>query len=138
MERATKNVRLGLTLPVGSADGAAELARAAQGCGYEEIWLAEVNGGDAYAIAGALAASVPGMRIGTAVVPAQTRTPLVHAMAALSLSQLGTKSVKGHDGDSCDSVQLCPQQLPHAGLRSRPFPWMSVVSSGGHPSNGVR
>jgi probable F420-dependent oxidoreductase len=88
MERATKNVRLGLTLPVGSADGAAELARAAQGCGYEEIWLAEVNGGDAYAIAGALAASVPGMRIGTAVVPAQTRTPLVHAMAALSLSQL--------------------------------------------------
>jgi probable F420-dependent oxidoreductase len=88
MERATKNVRLGLTLPIGGAEGAAEMARAAHACGYEELWLAEVNGGDAYAIAGALAASVPGMRIGTAVVPAQTRTPLVHAMAALSLSQL--------------------------------------------------
>ena len=88
MERATKNVRLGLTLPLGSAQHAAEQARAARACGYEELWLAEVGGGDAYAIAGALAASVPGMRIGTAVVPAQTRTPMVHAMAALSLSQL--------------------------------------------------
>lgn len=88
MERATKNVRLGLTLPIGGAEGAVEMARAARACGYEELWLAEVNGGDAYAIAGALSAGVPGMRIGTAVVPAQTRTPLVHAMAALSLSQL--------------------------------------------------
>ncbi len=88
MERATKNVRLGLTLPLGSALHATEQARAARACGYEELWLAEVGGGDVYAIAGALAASVPGMRIGTAVVPAQTRTPMVHAMAALSLSQL--------------------------------------------------
>jgi probable F420-dependent oxidoreductase len=88
MERATKNVRLGLTLPIGGAQDAAELARLARSRGYEELWLAEVGGGDAYALAGALAASVPGMRIGTAVVPAQTRTPMVHAMAALTLSQL--------------------------------------------------
>lgn len=88
MERASKNVRMGLTLPLGSAAGAVETARAAQACGYEEIWLAEVNTGDAYAVAGALAAGAPGMRLGTAVVPAQTRTPFVHAMAALSLSQL--------------------------------------------------
>jgi probable F420-dependent oxidoreductase len=88
MERATKNVRLGLTLPIGGAQEAAEQARAARACGYEELWLAEVGGGDAYALAGALAVSVPGMRIGTAVVPAQTRTPMVHAMAALTLSQL--------------------------------------------------
>jgi probable F420-dependent oxidoreductase len=88
MERTTKNVRLGLTLPIGGAQHAVEQARAARACGYEEIWLAEVGGGDAYAVAGALAVGVPGMRIGTAVVPAQTRTPMVHAMAALSLSQL--------------------------------------------------
>jgi len=88
MERTTKNVRLGLTLPIGGAQDAAQLARAARTCGYEELWLAEVGGGDAYALAGALAVSVPGMRIGTAVVPAQTRTPMVHAMAALTLNQL--------------------------------------------------
>ena len=88
MERATRNVRLGLTLPLGSAAGAVELARTARERGFEELWLAEVANGDAYAIAGALAVGAPGMRIGTAVVPAQTRTAMVHAMAAMSLNQL--------------------------------------------------
>jgi probable F420-dependent oxidoreductase len=88
MERTQKNVRLGLTAPVGAADTTLEVAKAAQQRGYEELWMAEVSGGDAYALAGALAVAVPGMRIGTAVVPAQTRTPMVHAMAAMTLSQL--------------------------------------------------
>lgn len=88
MERASKNVRLGLTLPLGGAQDAVPMARFARELGYEELWLAEVAGGDSYAIAGALAAGAPGMRIGTAVVPAQTRTPMIHAMAAMSLSQL--------------------------------------------------
>jgi probable F420-dependent oxidoreductase len=88
MERASKNVRLGLTMPLGGAQNAVETARFARDNGFEELWLAEVNGGDAYAVAGALAVGVPGMRIGTAVVPAQTRTPFVHAMAGLTLSQL--------------------------------------------------
>jgi probable F420-dependent oxidoreductase len=88
MERSTKNVRLGVTLPLGGAHEAIPTARFAREHGYEEAWLAEVAGGDAYAIAGAIAAGVPGMRIGTAVVPAQTRTPMMHALAAMSLSQL--------------------------------------------------
>jgi probable F420-dependent oxidoreductase len=88
MERAKKNVRLGMTLPLGGADKAAELAKAARDRGYEEIWMAEVNGGDSYALAGAVAQALPGARIGTAVVPAQTRTPMVHAMAAMTLSQM--------------------------------------------------
>ncbi|MBW2223357.1 MAG: LLM class flavin-dependent oxidoreductase, partial [Deltaproteobacteria bacterium] len=64
------------------------LARVAKEHGYDEIWMAEVNGGDSYALAGAVAQGLPGMRIGTAVVPAQTRTPMMHAMAAMTLSQL--------------------------------------------------
>ena len=88
MERTTKNVRLGMTLPVGGADMAVELARLARDAGYEEVWMAEVNGGDSYALAGAVAQGLPGTRIGTAVVPAQTRTPMMHAMAAMTLSQL--------------------------------------------------
>jgi probable F420-dependent oxidoreductase len=88
MKRTEKNVRLGLTLPLGSARDAVSLAQAAKANGFEELWLAEVSSGDAYAIAGALAVGAPGMPIGTAVVPAQTRTPMVHAMAAMSLSQL--------------------------------------------------
>ena len=88
MERAKKNARLGMTLPIGGADKAAELAKAAHDRGYEEIWMAEVNGGDAYALAGAVAHALPGVRIGTAVVPAQTRTPMAHAMSAMTLSQM--------------------------------------------------
>ncbi len=88
MERAEKNVRLGMTLPLGGADKAVELAKAAVDRGYEEIWMAEVNGGDSYALAGAVAQGLPGTRIGTAVVPAQTRAPMVHAMAAMTLSQM--------------------------------------------------
>ncbi|MBW2719703.1 MAG: LLM class flavin-dependent oxidoreductase [Deltaproteobacteria bacterium] len=78
MERAAKNVRLGMTLPLGGAENAVGLARVAKEHGYDEIWMAEVNG----------AQGLPGMRIGTAVVPAQTRTPMMHAMAAMTLSQL--------------------------------------------------
>jgi probable F420-dependent oxidoreductase len=88
MERAEKNVRLGLTLPVFAARESLEVARLAQRRGYDELWMAEVASGDAYALAGAAAVAVPGMRIGTAVVPAQTRSALVHAMAAMTLSQL--------------------------------------------------
>lgn len=88
MERAGKNVRLGITMPLGSAADAAALTAHAVARGCEEIWMAEVNGGDAYALAGALAALHPGVRIGTAVTPAQTRAPFVHAMAAMTLNQL--------------------------------------------------
>lgn len=73
---------------MGGADKAVELVRDARDRGYEETWMAEVNGGDSYALAGAVAQGVPGMRIGTAVVPAQTRTPMMHAMAAMTLSQM--------------------------------------------------
>jgi probable F420-dependent oxidoreductase len=88
MERTEKNVRLGMTLPIGSAHKAVELARAAVERGYEEIWMAEVNGGDSYALCGAIAQGLPGVRLGTAVVPAQTRTPMMHAMSAMTLSQM--------------------------------------------------
>ena len=88
MTRAEKNVRLGMTLPIGPANEAVDLARAAIESGYEEVWMAEVNGGDSYALAGAVARGLPGVPIGTAVVPAQTRTPMMHAMAAMTLSQM--------------------------------------------------
>lgn len=88
MERAEKNARLGVTLPLGPANEAVELAKSAVERGYEEVWMAEVNGGDSYALAGAVAQGLPGVPIGTAVVPAQTRTPMMHAMAAMTLSQM--------------------------------------------------
>lgn len=83
-------MRLGLTLPTIPLDAPAcvELARNARSLGYDEIWMAEVGGHDSYALAAAAAQASPGMRIGTAIVPAQTRAPMVHAMAAAVLDQL--------------------------------------------------
>ncbi len=85
--------RLGLTLPTIPAQPpiakhALTLARDLCAKGYEEIWLAEVNAADSYALAGALSQAVPGVRIGTGVVPLQTRTVMIHAMAALTLHEL--------------------------------------------------
>lgn len=88
MERALRNARLAISGPLGTAPQTLELCRYAHEHGCEEIWLAEVAGGDAYALAGALAVALPGVPIGTAVTPAQTRTPLVHAMACMTLGQL--------------------------------------------------
>jgi probable F420-dependent oxidoreductase len=83
-------LRLGISLPLiplPARDNVA-LAGSARDLGYEDVWFAEVGGHDAYTLAAAVAVAQPGMRIGTAVVPAQTRTPMVHAMAAATLQQL--------------------------------------------------
>jgi alkanesulfonate monooxygenase SsuD/methylene tetrahydromethanopterin reductase-like flavin-dependent oxidoreductase (luciferase family) len=64
--------RLGLTLPMVPmqppvAQNAVALAKELCPKGYDEIWLAEVNAAECYALAGALSQAVPGVRIGTGV-----------------------------------------------------------------------
>lgn len=83
-------MRLGLTLPLVSqtAAEAVALGRELHAEGIREVWLAEVGAADSYALAGALSQAMADTRFGTAVVPAQTRSPMVHAMAAATLSQL--------------------------------------------------
>jgi probable F420-dependent oxidoreductase len=85
--------RLGLTLPLipmqpPVARSAIALAQKLCGQGYDEIWLAEVNSGESFALAGALSQAVPGTRIGTGIVPLATRSVMVHALGALTLGEL--------------------------------------------------
>lgn len=85
--------RLGLTLPTipmqpPVAAQALTIARHFCARGYQEVWLAEVNSADSYALAGALSQVVPGTRIGTGVVPLATRSVMVHALAAATLHEL--------------------------------------------------
>ena len=40
MKRAAKNVRLGMTLPLGGSQHAVELARVAKDRAYDKIWMA--------------------------------------------------------------------------------------------------
>lgn len=81
--------KLAISLPIPGPDLRDSLAyaREAEALGYDEAWLAEVGGPDAFSLAGALAGATR-QRIGTAVVPIYNRTPMVLAMTAASLSQL--------------------------------------------------
>lgn len=132
MERASKNVRLGMTMPLGSAADAKELTAYAIERGCEEVWLAEVNGGDAYALAGALAAWFPGIRLGTAVTPAQTRAAFVHAMSCMTLNQLtGGNFILGMGLSSPNIVkQWCGQPFdkPLARMRDHVTALRSLLS----------
>ncbi len=80
--------KLAISVPIpGGLLESVAYAREAERLGYEEAWLPEVGGPDAFALAGALAVETD-LRLGTAVVPIYTRTPMVIGMTAASLSQL--------------------------------------------------
>lgn len=66
---------------------ALDLARSARGWGYEACWTSEVQGPDAFSMLGALAATTD-FELGVAVVPVQTRSPVVLGMTAVALAQL--------------------------------------------------
>lgn len=83
--------RLAISLPAPGMDARAclELARRAEReWGYDAIWLAETQGPESFALAGALAMATERCTIGTAIVPVYNRTPAVLAMAAATAQQL--------------------------------------------------
>jgi probable F420-dependent oxidoreductase len=63
-----------------------ELARYAESQGFGGSWVSEVSGLDAVTQASAVGASIETGRIGTAIVPIQTRDPLLMAMTAHTLA----------------------------------------------------
>lgn len=66
----------------------AELIAHAERKGLTGVWMAEVNGADAVTQAASAAGATKTMRVGTAIIPIQTRDPLLMAMTAQSLSEL--------------------------------------------------
>ncbi|MFP5308915.1 MAG: LLM class flavin-dependent oxidoreductase [Actinomycetes bacterium] len=80
---------LALSLPVTGADTRAgiELAQRMVGRGFGAVWASEVNGPDAFTQLGALAVTTEA-DLGVAVVPVQTRTPMVLGMTAVTLAEL--------------------------------------------------
>lgn len=83
--------RLGLTyaslMPLGPAL-AVDTARRAVDLGYTSFWTAETTGTEAFALLGAVAATQPGLGLGTGVLALQLRTPMVAAMGAATLQAL--------------------------------------------------
>ncbi|NBO33404.1 MAG: LLM class flavin-dependent oxidoreductase, partial [Actinobacteria bacterium] len=54
--------------------------------GYTDIWSAEADGVDAFTPLALAAAWEPRLRLGTAIVPAYTRTPALFAQSVASLA----------------------------------------------------
>jgi F420-dependent oxidoreductase-like protein len=63
-------------------DDAVEQASLAHGAGVRQVWLGQQLDLDAVAVAGVIGAMVPGLAVGTSVVPINPRHPLIVAAAA--------------------------------------------------------
>ena len=88
--------RLDLAVPGKSIAEQCELARLAESRGFGGAWVSEVSGSDAVTQAAAIGAALESARVGTAIVPIQTRDPLLMAMTAHSLqSHLDGRFVLG-------------------------------------------
>jgi probable F420-dependent oxidoreductase len=73
--------------------------------GYDSVWLADTGAGpDAFVLGAAVATATTRLRIGTAVIPAYTRSPSVMAAGAGSLAQLAPGRVVLGIGASSDTI----------------------------------
>ena len=81
--------RYAFSLPVPpDVNACLDVARRAEALGYESAWLADTGGVDPFVLASALARTVSTLRVGIAVSPAFTRTPVVFASMSGSIAQL--------------------------------------------------
>ena len=89
-------MRIGLILTAGSVRGDVELAQRAEAAGLDGVYTIEFFNRHGYVPLAAIAAKTSRIRIGTAIANAFTRTPLLHASAALDLDELsGGRMVLG-------------------------------------------
>jgi probable F420-dependent oxidoreductase len=81
-------MRMGLMLTAGSARGDVELAQRADAAGFDAVLSVEFFNRHGYVTLGAIAQATQRVRIGTGIANAFTRTPLLHASAAMDLDEL--------------------------------------------------
>ena len=83
--------RLGIVLSPFASQPAAELvavARDAEARGYQTAWVGESSGYDAISLMTFIASHTERIHVGSAVIPVQTRTPVVLGVSAASLGHL--------------------------------------------------
>jgi alkanesulfonate monooxygenase SsuD/methylene tetrahydromethanopterin reductase-like flavin-dependent oxidoreductase (luciferase family) len=81
-------MRHGLILMTGSTRGDVELALRAEAAGFDSVFTVEFFNKHGFVPLGAIAQATSRVRIGTAIANAFTRSPLLHASAALDLDEL--------------------------------------------------
>ena len=89
-------MKIGLVLTGGSARGDVELALRAEAAGFDGVYSIEFFNRHGYVALGAIAEATRRLRIGSAIANAFTRSPLLHASAAMDLDELsGGRMVLG-------------------------------------------
>ena len=81
-------MRIGMILMGGSARADVELAQQAERAGFDSVFTIEFFNRHGYVPLGAIAQATERIRIGTGIANAFTRTPLLHASAAMDLDEL--------------------------------------------------
>jgi len=81
-------MQIGLILNAGGPRQNVELARRADAAGFASVYSVEFFNQHAFAVLGAVAEATQRVRIGTGIANAFTRSPLVHANAAMDLDDL--------------------------------------------------
>jgi len=81
-------MRPGLILMSGSVAGDVALAVRAEAAGFDGVYTVEFFNRHGYVPLAAIAAKTSRVRIGTAIANAFTRSPLLHASAAMDLDEL--------------------------------------------------
>jgi len=81
-------MRAGLILTAGSPRADVELAKRAEAAGFHGVYTIEFFNRHGFAALGAIAEATSRVQIGTAIANAFTRTPLLHASAAMDLDEL--------------------------------------------------
>jgi probable F420-dependent oxidoreductase len=81
-------MRFGLILVSGTARGDVELAKRAEAAGFDGVYTIEFFNRHGYVPLGAIAEATSRVRIGTGIANAFTRSPLLHASAAMDLDEL--------------------------------------------------
>src|SRR5271156_4904137 len=82
-------VRVGISLPVPpDVDATLKMAEWAEASGFDGVWFAGGGDADALTLCAAVAMRTKRVRIGVAVVPVYSRTPVVFASTLLALSHV--------------------------------------------------
>jgi probable F420-dependent oxidoreductase len=84
------DVRYGITLPASGValGGLPDWVRLCADLGFTDLWIGESTQADAVALLGMAAVVAPGLYLGTAVLPAATRTPGLLALSTATLAGL--------------------------------------------------
>jgi probable F420-dependent oxidoreductase len=86
----------GLILTGGSARGCVELGVRAEAAGFDSVFSVEFFNQNAFPVLGALSQATSRVRLGTGIASAFTRSPILHATAAMDLDELsGGRMVLG-------------------------------------------